>query len=135
MEEQLLKQIKQQKERLMQEQKLLNELEYKYLNWIHVPSLKEKYVGKFLKYPNNCYSCPSLDSDYWDVYYYITSVNENGCAEAICFEKDSYGEIRIKKEQIYNIDQRDLKEIGRGEFVDMWNEMIKEINELGDSFL
>ena len=55
-----------------------------------VPKLKKKYLNKYFIYRDNSYSFPSKKSDYWNVYYKVIEITENGGIKAIQTQKDKY---------------------------------------------
>ena len=68
-------------------------LNKEYIKLYEIPRLKEKYLNKYFIYRNNSYSLPKEKSDYWDVYYKVIEITENGGIKAIETQKDKYGKI------------------------------------------
>lgn len=67
---------------------------------INYPQLK-KYIGKYFKYSNSD-SLPKDESDYWFIYYHITSVNKNGEIRAFCFQTDKYGKTTFEQDRMHS---------------------------------
>jgi len=94
--------------------------------------LKGKYLGKYFKYPRNCYSCPKTEEDYWDIYYYVVSVTENGMLNTIRHEKTSDGEIKIGKEIKHGMSflSSEIVEVSKNEYVESWKFLMDKITDL-----
>lgn len=76
-------------------------------------------VGRFFKYPTNCFSCPEKPSDYWSIYRRVVK-NKNGKTVAVSFETDNRGETRVKSEALFLPDQPGWVEIDSPEFYEAW---------------
>jgi hypothetical protein len=88
-----LKELEKQ-ELLIREEK--NKILEKEKQEIHIPELK-KYIGRFFKYPKNCYSCPEKKSDYWDDYYRILDfVNDTFIVENCYVDSNGKAVIQIE---------------------------------------
>ena len=98
------------------------ELQEEYFKLYELEELQEKYLNKYFVYRNNCYSCPEKESDYWNVYYKVISINEYGGIEAISLEKDKYGKIESKITQM----SPELEEITKEEYI---RETMKIVND------
>ena len=88
-------------------------LQEKYYELYELPKLKKKYLNKYFIYKNNSYSCPSKKSDYWNVYYKVIEITENGRIKAIKTQKDIFGCI----ESCITDMSYDLKEITEKEYI------------------
>ena len=110
-----LKELEKQ-ELLIREEK--NKILEKEKQEIHIPELK-KYVGRFFKYPKNCYSCPEKKSDYWDDYYRILDfVNDTFIVENCYVDSNGKAVIQIETKW-WNDSKRPfptLKEISQKEY-------------------
>lgn len=91
-------------------------LQKKHFELYELKKIKEKYMNKYYIYRDNCYSCPEKKSDYWNVYYKVIDVNENGGIKAISLQKDKYGQI-TSEEAILSIDMLNLEEITEKEYL------------------
>ena len=95
--------------------------------------LQEKYLGKYFKYINN-YSLPSDDSDYWNLYMKVISIEPDGKCLILSVEKDKDGCINIETKYSYahgsNISCMN-NEITKNEFM----KSVKNITEEIDSFI
>ena len=54
-------------------------------------------VGQCFLYINDCFSCPSGPNDYWDVYYKVIRITEDGWLDCLVFQTDSEGCMVIKR--------------------------------------
>lgn len=69
------------------------DLQDKCFKMYELEEIKEKYLNKYYIFRNNCYSCPEKKSDYWNVYYKVIEINDNGGIVAVSLQKDKYGRI------------------------------------------
>lgn len=92
------------------------ELQEKYFRLYELEDIKKKYINKYFVYRDNCYSCPEDKSDYWNVYYKVIEVTDNGGIVAVSLQKDKYG--RIESEvNTAGIDSLNLEEITEKEYI------------------
>lgn len=105
------------------------------LKIFEVEDLRIKYLNKYYKYPNNSYSCPESKEDYWDIYYYIYNVTEDGMLDTIKHEKNSDNEIRVSKEQHIgqHFDNQHV-EISKEEYLDAWKLIQVDIHKFEQMF-
>lgn len=101
-----------------------------YFKLYKLEEIKKKYINKCFVYRNNCYSCPSEKSDYWNVYYKVINVNENGGIVAVSLQKDKYGNIESTIGTI-GMDYLNLEEITEKQYI---KETSKILGVLQDRF-
>jgi hypothetical protein len=83
----------------------------------------KKLIGKYFKYPRNCYSCPEKESDYWPVYHKV--LYDDGGLHGMTFQTDSHGMITIKFDDYVSLSG--CVEISAREFLDAWLEVKRKI--------
>lgn len=108
--------IKKLKEEIEVKKAKLNELQDKYFKENELEDIKKQYMNKFFVFRNNSYSCPCKKSDYWDVYYKVIDVDENGGIKTQMLEKDKYGNIRSEI-SVRGIGYLNLEEITENEYI------------------
>lgn len=112
-------------ERLAEQGKTINksliELKNKYFKY-EVEELKAKYQNTFWIYKNNCYSCPQSSEDYWDVYYFVRNVDEDGIIELLEFSINKDFELTIKEEKTSSCCFNNYEAITKEEFLTKWEE-------------
>lgn len=86
-------------------------------------------VGKYFKYPRNCYSCPEKESDYWPVYFWAQKPSGSGI-HGLSFETDKYGDIRIRFSEYHINTLRGYVEIKPREFWRAWAMIQKQVAAL-----
>jgi hypothetical protein len=57
---------------------------------------REQLVGRYFKYADNSYSCPSKPEDYWDVFYHVIGLGDDGWLVVSKFETDCRNAIRVQ---------------------------------------
>lgn len=92
------------------------QLQKKHFELYELKKIKEKYMNKYYIYRDNCYSCPEKKSEYWNVYYKVIDVNEDGGIKAISLQKDKYGQI-TSEETMISINRLRLEEITEREYI------------------
>lgn len=127
----LEKQLQEQTQLIKQEREKLYKIQDE-LQVFENDELKEKYLGKYFKYSRNCYSCPKTEEDYWDIYYFVVNVVENGMLNTIRHEKTSDGEIKIGKELKHGMSFLDSKiiEVSKEEYKNAWKLIMDKITDL-----
>lgn len=60
------------------------------------------HVGKYLKYPKSCYSCPKKPSDYWPIYAHVVRQTQSGSLIAVTFQTTSTDEMTLRIEEWYS---------------------------------
>lgn len=91
-------------------------LQEKYFKLYDLQEIKKKYLGKYYIYRDNCYSCPSENSDYWNVYYKVIDVDESGAIKAVSLQKDKYGKI-VSGIDVIGVGSLHLDEITEKEYI------------------
>lgn len=92
------------------------ELQEKYFRLYKLENIKKKYINKYFVYRDNCYSCPEDKSDYWNVYYKVIEVTNNGGIVVVSLQKDKYGRIESEVKTI-GINRLNLEEITEKEYI------------------
>lgn len=100
-------------------------LQEEYYKMYEIPRLNEKYLNKYFIYRNNSYSCPKTENDYWNVYYKVIKIAENGGIEAIELQKDKYGKI----ESSITTMSPDLEEITENEYIRETSKILGALQE------
>lgn len=72
-------------------------------------------VGRYFKYPKNCFSCPEKPSDYWPIYRRVV-LNEGGNPISFEFQTDKYGRVETKTEELFHGSSPEWVEIKGEEF-------------------
>lgn len=103
-------------------------LQEEYFKLYKLDDIKKKYLNKYYIYIDNSYSFPKEKSDYWNVYYKVIDVDENGGITALELQKDKYGTITSKKTTI-GIDSLNLEEITEKEYIMETSKILKELQE------
>lgn len=104
------------------------ELQEEYFKLYKLDDIKKKYLDKYYIYRNNSYSCPKEKSDYWNVYYKVINVDENGGIIALELQKDIYGLITCRETMI-GVDPLNLEEITEKEYIRETTKILKELQE------
>lgn len=104
------------------------ELQEEYFKLYKLDDIKKKYLDKYYIYRNNSYSCPKEKSDYWNVYYKVINVDENGGIIALELQKNKYG-IITSKETMIGVDPLNLEEITEKEYIRETSKILKELQE------
>lgn len=104
------------------------ELQEKHFKLYELQNIKEKYLNKYFIYRNNCYSCPKKKSDYWNVYYKVIEVNDDGGIIAVSLEKDKYENISSEIKTI-GTDYIDLEEITEKEYIKETSKILGVLQE------
>lgn len=104
------------------------ELQEEYFKLYKLDDIKKKYLDKYYIYRNNSYSCPKEKSDYWNVYYKVINVDENGGIIALELQKNKYG-IITSKETMIGVDPLNLEEITEKEYIRETTKILKELQE------
>lgn len=93
MKEEIKNKIEELKKEIDSKTSELWRLQEEYYNIYELPRLKKKYLNKYFIYRNNAYSCPNKKSDYWNVYYKVIEIDENGAIISIETSEDKYRRI------------------------------------------
>ena len=104
------------------------ELQEKHFKLYELQNIKEKYLNKYFIYRNNCYSCQKKKSDYWNVYYKVIEVNDDGGIIAVSLEKDKYENISSEIKTI-GTDYIDLEEITEKEYIKETSKILGVLQE------
>ena len=100
-------------------------LQEEYYKTYELPRLKEKYLNKYYIYRNNSYGCPKTEDDYWNVYYKVIEITENGAIQAIELQKDKYGRI----ESSITTMSSSLEEITEKEYIKETSKILGALQE------
>lgn len=103
-------------------------LQEKHFRLYKLEEIKKKYLNKYFVYRNNCYSCPSEKSDYWNVYYKVIEVNEYGAIIATSLQKDKYGKIESTIGAV-GVDHLNLEEITEKEYIKETSKILGVLQE------
>jgi hypothetical protein len=130
-EEILTKEIKDLELKIDQDSDKLIKLKEKLFRDFGIPGIKSKYLHTYWKYPNNCYSCPETENDYWDEFYYVYDVDDNGKILFINFSNDKNGKTEIET-KIGDIDYFSYKitQITKEEFTSNWDQLLLRIDNI-----
>lgn len=128
--EELIEKIKEQENIIKKEVKFLDSLKSKYQKY-EIEDFKKQYLNNCYKYPRNYYDCPESEEDYWDIYYYVYGVLDDGYLKTICFQKDKHGKITIetRRENGHHFNKGVIK-ITKEEYKAEWNKIMDYINKL-----
>lgn len=127
-EETIKKRIEQLDEEIDSKIKEKIELQNKYFKLFKLEKIKKKYLKKYYIYRNNSYSCPKEKSDYWNVYYKVIDVDENGAIIALETQKDKYGVITSKKITL-GVKTLNLEEITEKEYIKETSKILGVLQE------
>lgn len=72
-----------------------------YENKEAIPSLKEKFEGKYFKYRNS-FGCPKEEYDYWYIYVKIHEVRDDTSMIGFVFAINKHGELSAKLDKDIN---------------------------------
>jgi hypothetical protein len=87
-------------------------------------------LGKYMKYPKNCYSCPQKPSDYWTVYRRILRMDKDGALHGVEFSKDSNGKVEVGPCTIYYPDSSGWVPCSKREFERARDRIVNEAQAL-----
>lgn len=104
------------------------ELQEEYFKLYKLDDIKKKYLNKYFIYRDNKYYCSKKKSDYWNVYYKVINVDENGGIIALELQKDIYGLITCRETMI-GVDPLNLEEITEKEYIRETSKILKELQE------
>jgi hypothetical protein len=89
----------------------------------------EKLIGTYLMYRNNCFSCPSKPSDYWNNYCLVIGATYYSL-EVLEVFKDSHGEITITTKTIPDLALDNYEKIPKKVFDEQYDMILGKIISL-----
>jgi hypothetical protein len=104
----------------------LSKLEEQYKEY-DIQDTKDKYTNTYWVYRNNSYSLAKSEDDFWDEFYFIKNVDNDGDIEALKFYLDKNDKLEIKQEIVPKHYFDYFEQIDQFEIQEAWNIVLNKL--------